>query len=258
MNNLFLNLNERIATITFDRPNSLNSLNIETLHELDKVIEDIKNNETIDIIVFTGIGKAFIAGADISEMANMNELEAKEYAKLGSKIFRKIELLRQITIASINGYCLGGGNELAMATDMRIASENAKFGQPEVSLGIIPGFSGTQRLPRLIGITKAKELLFTGKIIDANEAKMLGLVNQVVSHELLTESALNLAQTILKNSQNAIQIAKKAINEGIEAPLDDAIELENIYFSQLFSTFDQKEGMAAFLEKRKANFRKEE
>lgn len=258
MNNLFLNLNERIATITFDRPNSLNSLNIETLHELDKVIEDIKNNETIDIIIFTGIGKAFIAGADISEMANMNELEAKEYAKLGSKIFRKIELLRQITIASINGYCLGGGNELAMATDMRIASENAKFGQPEVSLGITPGFSGTQRLPRLIGITKAKELLFTGKIIDANEAKMLGLVNQVVSHELLTESALNLAQTILKNSQNAIQIAKKAINEGIEAPLDDAIELENIYFSQLFSTFDQKEGMAAFLEKRKANFRKEE
>ncbi len=258
MNNLLLDVNEKIATITFNRPESLNALNIETLSEIDKVIEDIKNNENIEIVIFTGTGKAFIAGADISEMANMNEFEAKEYAKLGATIFRKIELLEKITIACINGYCLGGGNEFAMATDLRIASEHAKFGQPEVSLGIIPGFSGTQRLPRLIGVTKSKELLYTGKIIDANEAKLIGLVNQVVSHELLFESTLNLAKTILKNSQLAVRIAKKVVNEGIDSPLDDAIKLENTYFSQLFSTFEQKEGMQAFLEKRKANFRKEE
>lgn len=255
MENILLEVNESIARVTFNRPQSLNALNKKTLKELDEILTQIEKNEDIRYIVFTGTGKAFIAGADISEMKDFTQEQAFEYTKLGSKIFLRIERLPKITIALVNGYCLGGGLELAMACDIRIASINANFGQPEVSLGITPGFSGTVRLPRLVGITKAKELLFTGKMISANDALVIGLVNSVVSANELIDTGDKFIDSLKKNSFYALNNVKQMFRDGIDAPLEDAIELENIYFSRCFSHVDQKEGMSAFLEKRKANFR---
>lgn len=195
-----------------------------------------------------------MAGADIWEMKNKTPEEAIRFAELGINVFRKIELMKKPVIAAVNGFALGGGCELAMSCDIRIASQKAKFGQPEVGLGIIPGFAGTQRLSRLVGIPKAKELIFTADLIGATEAEKLGLVNKVVPHEDLIEEAINLANKIVSNSQTAVRYAKETINRGIETDIETGMIIEKNLFGLCFATKDQKEGMTAFLEKRKANF----
>ncbi len=238
----------KIAKITFNRPEALNALNKKMLEQLHEVIDEIKNNEIIKYVIFTGSGKAFIAGADITEMADMDEDTAKEYAILGSSLFRKIEKLEKITIALINGYCLGGGNELAMSCDYRIAFNKAKFGQPEVSLGITPGFSGTVRLPLLVGLSKARDLLYTGRIISADEALAIGLITSVT--EDLASSCESLIETLENNSFNALIAIKKLL----DVEIDRAIALENSVFSQCFNHQHQKEGMKAFIEKRKPKY----
>ena len=253
--NLIFIKNGNTAKIIINRPKELNSLNYELLLELNKIIEIIENDDLIKIVEITGSGtKSFVAGADIGYMSNLSAISAKEFGKLGSDIFRKIEKSRKIYIALINGFAIGGGCELIMSCDIRIASKNAKFGQPEVSLGIIPGFSGTQRLPRIVGIGKAKELIFTGEIISAEEALKINLVNFVVDQEDLEKESEKLINKILKNSISSVQFAKEAINSGVEVDIDRAIEIENNLFALCFVGPDQKEGMKAFIERRKANF----
>lgn len=245
---------EGICLLKISAPKSLNALNSTILREMDDFVGSIDSHTRV--LIITGDGeKSFVAGADISEMAHLNEQEGFEFGRLGAQVFRKIEQLPIPVIAAVNGFALGGGCELAMACDIRIASVNAKFGQPEVGLGIIPGFSGTVRLPRLIGQGMAKELIYTGRVIRADEALRIGLVNAVYEREELLDKALELAQMILKNAPLAIQAAKQSINEGYDLPVDDAIALENKLFGSCFATADQKEGMAAFLEKRKAAFK---
>lgn len=255
--NFLIKKEENISIIYFNRPNSLNALNSDVLKELNMIIENITNDNSVDVIIITGNGKAFVAGADISEMKDMNSNEARDFAKLGLDVFRKIELLNKPVIAAINGYALGGGCELLLSCDIKIASDKAKFGQPEVGLGITPGFGGTQRLARLVGLNKAKELIFTGDIIDSNEALRIGLVNRVVEHDLLIEESIKLAKKISKNAQIAVRFAKEAINYGYETDLETALNIEKNLFSLCFSTKDQKEGMSAFLEKRKPEFKSE-
>ncbi len=206
------------------------------------------------MLIITGIGKAFVAGADISEMKDMNAEQGREFGSLGSKVFRKIELMKKPVIAAINGFALGGGCELSMCCDIRIASSNAKFGQPEVSLGIIPGFAGTQRLSRIVGMAKAKELIFTGNMIKAEEAYNIGLVNKVVESDSLMEEAMKMATKIASNGQIAVKYSKVAINRGYEVDFEAGNEIETSLFGLSFATNDQKEGMTAFLERRKAKF----
>ena len=245
---------EGICLLKISAPKSLNALNSTILREMNDFVSSIDAHTRV--LIITGDGeKSFVAGADISEMAHLNEQEGFEFGRLGAQVFRKIEQLPIPVIAAVNGFALGGGCELAMACDIRIASVNAKFGQPEVGLGIIPGFSGTVRLPRLVGQGMAKELIYTGRVIRADEALRIGLVNAVYEREELLDKALELAQMILKNAPLAIQAAKQSINEGYDLSADDAIALENRLFGSCFATADQKEGMAAFLEKRKAAFK---
>jgi len=245
---------EGICLLKISAPKSLNALNSTILREMNDFVSSIDAHTRV--LIITGDGeKSFVAGADISEMAHLNEQEGFEFGRLGAQVFRKIEQLPIPVIAAVNGFALGGGCELAMACDIRIASVNAKFGQPEVGLGIIPGFSGTVRLPRLVGQGMAKELIYTGRVIRADEALRIGLVNAVYEREELLDKALELAQMILKNAPLAIQAAKQSINEGYDLSADDAIALENKLFGSCFATADQKEGMAAFLEKRKAAFK---
>lgn len=245
---------EGICLLKISAPKSLNALNSTILREMNDFVSSIDAHTRV--LIITGDGeKSFVAGADISEMAHLNEQEGFEFGRLGAQVFRKIEQLPVPVIAAVNGFALGGGCELAMACDIRIASVNAKFGQPEVGLGIIPGFSGTVRLPRLVGQGMAKELIYTGRVIRADEALRIGLVNAVYEREELLDKALELAQMILKNAPLAIQAAKQSINEGYDLPVDDAIALENKLFGGCFATADQKEGMAAFLSKRKAAFK---
>ena len=253
--NLLYEKKDQVGIITFNRPQVLNALNIGVLKDLDHCLSWISLQEDVKVIILTGHGKAFVAGADIGQMSALNSDQAKEFSQLGSRVFRKLEEISKPVIAAVNGFALGGGCELALSCDFRIASEKAKFGQPEVSLGIIPGFAGTQRLSRLIGISNAKEMIYTGKMLDAREALSLNLVNDVVAKELLMDRAIELAQAICKNSQSAVAYAKACINQGYEMSFDDASTLESLYFGLCFSTEDQKEGMAAFLEKRKANFK---
>ncbi len=245
---------EGICLLKISAPKSLNALNSTILREMNDFVSSIDAHTRV--LIISGDGeKSFVAGADISEMAHLNEQEGFEFGRLGAQVFRKIEQLPIPVIAAVNGFALGGGCELAMACDIRIASVNAKFGQPEVGLGIIPGFSGTVRLPRLVGQGMAKELIYTGRVIRADEALRIGLVNAVYEREELLDKALELAQMILKNAPLAIQAAKQSINEGYDLSADDAIALENKLFGSCFATADQKEGMAAFLEKRKAAFK---
>ena len=245
---------EGICLLKISAPKSLNALNSTILREMNDFVSSIDAHTRV--LIITGDGeKSFVAGADISEMAHLNEQEGFEFGRLGAQVFRKIEQLPIPVIAAVNGFALGGGCELAMACDIRIASVNAKFGQPEVGLGIIPGFSGTVRLPRLVGQGMAKELIYTGRVIRADEALRIGLVNAVYEREELLDKALELAQMILKNAPLAIRAAKQSINEGYDLTADDAIALENKLFGGCFATADQKEGMAAFLEKRKAAFK---
>ena len=253
--NLLFKEDGNIGILSINRPNALNALNEAVLQELSEAINMISNDENIHILILTGEGRAFVAGADIGEMKDMNSIEARKFAEKGLSVFRKIELMEKPVIAAVNGFALGGGCELAMCCDIRIASEKAKFGQPEVGLGIIPGFGGTQRLARLVGGGKAKELIFTSHIIDAREAKTIGLVNEVVVGDELMDSAMEMANKIISKGQVAVRYAKAAINRGMETDLDTGMVIEKDLFSLCFSTEDQKEGMEAFLEKRTPNYK---
>lgn len=244
-----------IGIIYINRPEAMNSLNSSLLDELDLLFDEIQKDEDIYVIILTGKGKAFVAGADIAEMKDKNPINAKSFANKGLSLFRKIELMDKPVIAAVNGFALGGGCELAMCSDIRIASEKAKFGQPEVGLGITPGFGGTQRLPRLVGEAKAKELIFTCDIIKADEAYRIGLVNKVVTEDKLLESAIEMAEKISSKGQIAVRYSKAAINRGIQADIDTGMIIEEDLFSLCFSTEDQKEGMQAFLEKRKPEYK---
>ncbi|MGB9662235.1 MAG: enoyl-CoA hydratase-related protein [Moorellaceae bacterium] len=247
---------EHLAIITIDRPQTLNALNTEVLSELKTILQQIKGDNTLKAVIITGAGdKAFIAGADISEMVKQTVQEGYQFCRLGQEVCALIEQLPQPVIAAINGYALGGGCELAMACDLRIASERAKFGQPEINLGIIPGYGGTQRLPRLVGKTKAMELILTGEMIGAVEAERLGLVNQVVPPDRLMEAAKALAKKIAGKGEIAVRAAKAAINKGLQADIDTACACEAGLFSLCFASEDRKEGMTAFLERRPAQFR---
>lgn len=242
---------KNIAIITIFRPKALNALNTRVLEELDQVVDSI-DKDKIRCVILTGAGeRAFVAGADIEEMSNLSIEEAEVFAKKGNRVFQKIETTPIPFIAAVNGFALGGGCELAMSCDIRICSETAVFGQPEVGLGITPGFGGTQRLARLVGISKAKEILYTARDVRAEEAHRIGLVNGVCSSEELMTIAWNMANTIAKNAPRAVQNCKIAVNLGVEKSMEKALELENQLFGNCFSTHDQKEGMRAFLEKRK-------
>lgn len=254
-NNIILEKENNIALIKINRPKALNALNSETLKELENIIDELNKDESVRVLILTGEGKAFVAGADISEMRSLNAIEAREFGQLGNKVFRKLELIDKPTIVAINGFALGGGCELAMAGDIRIASAKAKFGQPEVGLGIIPGFGGTQRLSRIVGIGMAKQLIFTGELIDANEALRIGLVNKIVEGEELLDAAKSMAEKIVSNAPVALKLAKASINKGLQTDIDTALSYEAEAFGLCFSTEDQKEGMSAFLEKRDKCFK---
>lgn len=246
---------DNIGIITINREKSLNALNVTTLLELDMLLDKLEHSTEIKVVIIKGAGdRAFVAGADIMAMRDMSALEARKFAKLGQKVFGKLENLPQPVIAAINGFALGGGCELAMACDIRIASDKSIFGQPEVMLGVIPGFAGTQRLSRLVGKGIAKELLYTGKQINAEEAYRIGLINKLVNREALMESAIDLAKTITVQAPVAVQLCKVAVNEGLDMDIDSAIAYEAELFAVCFSTADQKEGMNAFVEKRRADF----
>lgn len=250
------NSREGIGVLTISSPATLNALNSTILGELDAMISSIDTRNT-RVLIITGEGKSFVAGADIAQMSNLTAEEGYEFGKFGAMVFKKIEDLEIPVIAAVNGFALGGGCELAMACDIRIASAKARFGQPEVNLGIIPGFSGTYRLSKLVGQGIAKELIYTGNHIMADEALRIGLVNKVVAPEELMDTVMTMAESILTSAPIAVKLAKKCINENYDLTATEAIELENRYFSQCFATADQKEGMAAFLGKRAATFKNE-
>lgn len=255
MNNLLLEVENNVAVVTINRPKSLNALNTETLQELNKLLTELKSNKAVKVVILTGAGeKAFVAGADISEMVNATAEEGRAMALLAYETFGMLENMPQVTIAAVNGYALGGGCEIAMACDIRVASENAKFGQPEVGLGILPGFGGTQRLPRLVGKGRAKELIFTCDQVDANEAYRIGLANKVVPLAELLDSCKAMAAKILSKGTYAVTLAKSSINTGMDTDLASGLKFEADLFGLSFATEDKKEGMSAFLEKRKANF----
>jgi len=245
---------ERVLVLSINKIETLNSLNKELLDEIYTVLEDVENDNSIDVLIITGKGKSFIAGADIKEMSVFTKEEALQFGKLGWKVFDKIENLSKVVIAAVNGYAIGGGCELTLACDIRIASEKAVFSQPELSLGIIPGFSGTQRLPKIVGMAKAKELIFTGDRINAEEALKIGLVNKVVSVDNLINECLDISNRIVLKSQFAIKNAKKSINQGYEESIEIGRDIETNLFSECFEHPDQKEGMGAFIEKRNPKF----
>lgn len=253
--NLIIKKKEGIATIKINRPKVLNALNQETITEITNAVIELEKDSKIKVAILTGEGKAFIAGADISAMANMTPLEAKEFAELGHNMLNTIENSRLPFIAAVNGYALGGGCETLMACDIVIAGKSAKLGQPEINLGVHPGFGGTQRLPRLVGRMKAKELLLTGRNIDAEEAHNIGLVNMVVDDDKLMETAEKIAGKIASKSSIQTSFIKALVNKGVDIDLSTANSLEISYFSSSFSTHDQKEGMKAFLDKRKPTFK---
>ncbi|MDD4421392.1 MAG: short-chain-enoyl-CoA hydratase [Bacteroidales bacterium] len=253
---LIVDVKDKICTVKINNPEAMNALNSTILSELDEALTEIAANEEVSVVVITGEGRAFVAGADISQMSTMNATEGKAFGVQGSAVFRKIENLDKPVIAAINGFALGGGCELAMACDIRIASNKAKIGQPETGLGITPGFSGTQRLPRIVGPGKAKEIIYTAKPITADEAYRIGLVNSVVEPESLMDAAYAMAKQIAKNAPIALKYSKEAIDKGMQTDIDSAISLENDLFALCFSTEDQKEGMKAFFEKRPAEWKK--
>lgn len=253
--NLMFKKEGNIGILSINRPKALNALNSATLKEINQAIDMIEKDDEVHILILTGEGRAFVAGADISEMKVLNAHEAREFAKLGLSTFRKIELMEKPVIAAVNGFALGGGCELSMCCDIRIASEKAKFGQPEVGLGIIPGFAGTQRLSRLVGLGRAKELIFTADMIDANEAYRIGLVNKVVPVEELMNETMGLANKILSKGQLAVRFAKTSMNRGAETDIETGMSIERDLFGLCFATEDQKEGMGAFLEKRSPNYK---
>lgn len=253
--NLLFDVSERIATITFNRPKSLNALNPATVRELKAALEEVSAREDVGVVLLTGAGeKAFVAGADIAEMRNFTTLEALDFAQLGQGVLEFLERMPQPVIGVVNGFALGGGCEVAMACDMLLAADTARFGQPEVSLGIIPGYGGTQRLPRLVGRNVAKELVLCGDMITAQRAYEIGLVNRVVPAADLMATARDVARKILSRGPVAVRMAKTAMNRGLDLDLGNACALEAGLFAAGFSTSDRAEGMTAFLEKRKPAF----
>ncbi len=241
---------DRIATITVNRPDKLNALNDATIAELGRAIDEARARDDVGGVLLTGAGRAFIAGADISELESQAPLQATTRARAGQQIFRRFETSPKPTIAVINGFALGGGCELAMACHLRIASENAKLGQPEVKLGIVPGYGGTQRLPRLVGRGAALRLLLTGEMVNAAEAYRLGLVDQVVAPDVLIETATTLMRAMLANAPLALAGCIEAVDRGLPLSLEEGCTIESDHFGLLSSTSDMREGMRAFLEKR--------
>jgi enoyl-CoA hydratase len=253
--NILVSVSDRIATVTINRPKSLNALNPATMRELSAAFEDVASRQDVGVVLLTGAGeKAFVAGADISEMRHFTTLQALEFGLFGQGVLERIERLPQPVIGVVNGYALGGGCELAMACDLLIAADTAKFGQPEVNLGIIPGYGGTQRLPRLVGRNLAKELVLTGEMITAQRAYEIGLVNRVVPQAGLMDAAREMAAKILAKGPVAVRTAKMAMNRGLDLDLSNACALEANVFAVGFSTDDRVEGMTAFLEKRRPAF----
>jgi enoyl-CoA hydratase len=250
--NLLVDLAGPVATVTINRPRAMNSLSFDTLREMEEAFASLEKNADIKVIILTGAGqKAFVAGGDISAMENMPPIDARNFALLAQNLLNRIERCRKPVIAAINGYALGGGCELAMSCDIIIASESARFGQPEVNLGIIPGSGGTQRLTHLLGKHRAMELILTGDFLNAADAERFGLVNRVVPVELLLEEAKNLAKKIAVKPALAIRAAKEAVLQAANAPLDEGLDFERKSFYLLLSSEDRKEAMTAFLEKRK-------
>jgi enoyl-CoA hydratase len=253
--NVRVDTKNQIAYVTIDRPKVLNALNMATMGELRTVFTQLKEDREVRVVILTGAGeKSFVAGADIGELQKNNPVEAKEYTHRGQAVLDLIENLGKPVIACINGFALGGGCEIAMACTMRVASENARLGQPEVKLGIIPGYGGTQRLPRLVGKGLAMQLLLTGEMITAQEAHRIGLVNEVIPANQLIARAEAIAQSIIKNAPLAIQYCLEAVNHGMELTQQEGLYLEATLFAVCCATEDKREGTTAFLEKRAANF----
>ncbi|MCI0658623.1 MAG: enoyl-CoA hydratase-related protein [Acidobacteria bacterium] len=253
--NLTLEIRDRVARLTVNRPEKLNALNRATLQEMEQAFAECSSDPAVGLVILTGSGsKAFIAGADINELAEQTPVEGREYARYGQRLFQRIESLGKPVLAAINGYALGGGCEIALACTLRFAASTARFGQPEVNLGLIPGYGGTQRLSRLVGRGKAQELILTGEMIDAAEALRIGLVNQVFSPEELIPKTEAVASIILSRGPLAVRYAMEAIHLGMNMRLEEGLDYEATLFSVLCSSKDMKEGTRAFLEKRKPKF----
>ncbi|MCA0376951.1 MAG: enoyl-CoA hydratase/isomerase family protein [Gemmatimonadetes bacterium] len=252
--NLLFDVADRIATITVNRPDKLNALNDATIAELGRAIDEAAARDDVGGVLLTGAGRAFVAGADISELQSQSPLEGRRRARDGQAVFSRFERSGKPVVAAINGFALGGGCELAMACHVRVASEKAKLGQPEVKLGIVPGYGGTQRLPRLVGRGAALRLLLTGEMIDATEAHRLGLVDQVVAPDALLDTARALLQAMLANAPLALAGCIEAVHRGLDASLDEGCTIESDAFGLLSATADMQEGMRAFLDKRAPTF----
>lgn len=252
---LTLTVEERIATITVNRPDKLNALNDATMSELDRAIDEARDAPAVAGIILTGAGRAFVAGADVGELRAKSKADVYALARKGQEVFKKVEDSPKPVIAAVNGFALGGGCELAMACHVRIASDAAKFGQPEVKLGVTPGYGGTQRLPRLVGRGRALQLLLTGEIIDAAEALRLGLVNRVVPADELLKTTRAMMQAMLANAPLALARCIALVNRGLDVALDEALAMEAAAFGDLAATEDMREGTSAFMEKRTPQFR---
>jgi len=256
LNNVTCEMEGNAAVVTINRPKTLNALNPETLEELIRVFEDLAAQDDLVGVVVTGAGeKAFVAGADIAAMQDFNALEGRQMGKLGHRVMDTVASFEKPVIAAVNGFALGGGCELALACDIRICSENAKFGLPEVGLGVIPGFGGTQRLPRLVGTGHALEMLFTGGMIDAEEARRIGLVNRVVKQEELQQECMDIMAKIAAKGPLAVRLCKEVVRAGMDMDLGNGCRYESDLFGVCFASEDQREGMKAFLEKRPAEFK---
>jgi len=251
MPTVLLEKREHVAVLTISRPEALNALNSQVLNDLDDAIAQVERDGEVYVVILTGAGKAFVAGADIGEMKELTAREGKAFGKLGSGVFLRLEQLEKPVIAAVNGYALGGGCELALCCDIRIAGDKARFGQPETGLGITPGFGGTQRLPRVVGMSRAKELIFTGRQVKADEAEKIGLVDAVAPQDSLMEEAMKLAEQIAKNAPFAVRQSKSAINRGCQCDIATGLAYEAEAFGLCFSTEDQKDAMTAFVNKEK-------
>jgi len=252
--NLLVEKKDKVTVVTINRPQALNALNTGVLNDLEKFFGSLKDDKSTRVVVLTGSGdKAFVAGADINELSTLDKKGAKEFSLKGQRTFSMMESLPQVVIGAIDGFTLGGGLELALSCDFLVATPNSKFGLPEVGLGLLPGFGGTQRLSRLVGLSKAREMIFTGKHIGADEAFKVGLINQIVEGSVV-EAALKLANRITSNGPVAIAHAKRAVNSGFDLELSKGLENEAEEFSRLYDTPEHKEGITAFLEKRKPVF----
>lgn len=254
--NIIVDVQDGIAAITFNRPKALNALNTALLGEFSNALDELSANDAVRVLVLTGSGeKSFVAGADITELTKFNALQAKVFAKKGQSIISKLQELAIPVIAAVNGFALGGGSEMALACDFIYASDNAMFGLPEINLGIIPGFGGTQRLPRLVGPNMAKEMIFTGKMVSAAEAKEIGLVNKVCAQADLMAEVMKTAKTIASKGRVSLRAAKQAVNNGLNTDLATGLNIECDAFALCMASEDSKEGTSAFLEKRKAAFK---